>query len=478
MLHKVEDLWIHRFGKLYIPIKCRTKLVLECHRAAYSGHFGVDKTYAKLREDFWWPRMRQTVRQLLRSCHECQVVAPRTDAKYGLLKPLEIPDKCWEQVTLDLITGLPESARGNDSCVVFVDRLSKMVHYAPCSKTVDAPGMARLFVNEVVRLHGWPRVVISDRDPRFDSDFWRAVMAGSGTKLRMSTPYHPQTDGQTERANRTLLSMLRKFAVASGPGWEEQLPWLEFAYNDSQQCSTGYTPFFLNAGGRPHVPLRGLVTSALPHVPGDSPSGVEFSKRLSAALDLAKHNLREAQAKQKFYADRTRQPAPFKRGDEVLLDSGIFHFPELSHSKLSAKWYGPLRVMQADQDTVLLRTPLDKNFHARVHVSACKPYFRDEADPLPLLPDSQVDSENWEIQAIVGHRWTLNPRRKQFRVRFMHAPHNVPACDEWFASADLSADKLIRTYNRLVNSGAKFEDGVLLSGLQHAARVPHGRGPI
>ena len=134
--------------------------------------------------------------------------------------------------------------------------------------------------------------------------------------------------------------------------------------------------------------------------------------------------------------------------------------------------------MQADQDTVLLRTPMDKNFHAKVHVSACKLYHRDGSDPLPLLPDSQVDAENWEIKAIVGHRWSQDPRKKEFRVRFMHAPHNVPACDEWFSSADLSAGKLIRTYNQLIKGGAEFVDGVLMPGVQHAARGTHGRRSV
>ena len=204
--------------------------------------------------------MGQTVRKVLSSCHECQVVAPRAKGKFGLLCPIETPEHCWEQVTLDLITGLPVSKQGNDSCVVFVDRLSKMVHYAPCRKKIDAPGMASLFIREVVRHHGWPSVVISDRDPRFDADFWRAVLAGSGTELKMSTPYHPETDGQTERANRTLLQMLRKFAVPAGNTWEEELPWLEFAYNDSEQSSTGFAPFFLCTGRDPRVPLRNLVT--------------------------------------------------------------------------------------------------------------------------------------------------------------------------------------------------------------------------
>ena len=466
VLHEEEGLVWHRFGMLYMPSSLRNQVVMEAHRTAYSGHFGVDRVCAKLQETLWWPRMRQTISVMLSSCHECQVVAPRTKAKYGLLQPLEVPERCWEQVTLDLITGLPLSC-GYDSCTVFVDRLSKMVHYAPCRKSIDAPGMAELFVRDVVRLHGWPRVVISDRDPRFDSEFWRSVLAGSGTQLRMSTAYHPETDGQTERANRTLLSMLRKFAIASKSSWVSQLPWLEFAYNDSQHCGTGYTPFYLCTGSNPHVPLRGLVSKDAPSVPDDSPAGRVFARRLADALQVARSNLSLSQARQSFYANRTRRPSPIKKGDEVLLDSKVFHFPELQ-GKLTEKWYGPLPVISADKNTVLLRTPMDKDMHARVHVSGCKKYVRNADEPVHLLPDSQLDKENWELQAIVGHRWTENPRRKEFRVRFKHAPHNTPDYDEWFDSEHLNAGKLVKEYNKLVKQGFIFSDGLQIDpGLSH-----------
>ena len=142
--HEAEGLMWHRFGSLYLPLALRKLVVMEAHRSAYSGHFGVDRVCAKLRDTFWWPRMRQTGATLLASCHECEVVAPRTTSKFGLLKPSAIPETCWEQLTLDLITRLPVSEEGYDACVVFVDRLSKMVHYAPCTKKITAKGMARL----------------------------------------------------------------------------------------------------------------------------------------------------------------------------------------------------------------------------------------------------------------------------------------------------------------------------------------------
>ena len=333
--------------------------------------------------------------------------------------------------------------------------------------------MAQLFVRGVVRLHGWPKVVISDRDPRFDADFWRSVLKGSGTQLRMSTAYHPETDGQTERANRTLLAMLRKFAIDSDSHWVDQLPWLEFAYNDSKHCGSGYTPFFLVQGSNPHVPLRDLITVESPLVPDDSPAGQAFSQRLNSALLVARGNLELSQARQKYYSNRTRQPSPIKAGDEVLLDSSVFHFPELK-GKLSSKWYGPLRVISADEHTVLVRTPLDNDMHARVHVSGCKLYFRDPEEQKGALPDSQLDKDNWEIEAIVGHRFV--GKRKEFRCRFKYAPHNVPAHDEWFATSDLSANRLKKEYNSLLSRGVTFVDGVQVdAGVRHTAQRAGGQ---
>ena len=228
-LEATDGLYHHlMLGTLYVPKgagptgdRLRQLLIKECHSSAMSGHFGVDKVTALLQRDYFWPRMRRTVRAYIQSCHECQLCKPSHQKPYGLLHPLPIPDRCWQHVTMDMITALPPSPSGNDAVVVFVDRLSKLCHFAPCKKTITASGMADLLLREVIRHHGWPEAIISDRDPRFDADFWRALLDGSGTQLRMSTPYHPQTDGQTERANRTLLQMLRAFIKSvSGVEWE------------------------------------------------------------------------------------------------------------------------------------------------------------------------------------------------------------------------------------------------------------------
>ena len=129
----------------------------------------------------------------------------------GLLQPLPIPDRPWQQVSLDLITALPRSRNGHDAIVVFVDKLTKMVHYVATTTDVTAPQLALLFIREVCRLHGVPDSILSDRDPRFTASFWGSFWSQLGSKLVMSTAYHPQTDGQTERANRTLEEMLRAY---------------------------------------------------------------------------------------------------------------------------------------------------------------------------------------------------------------------------------------------------------------------------
>src|SRR5687767_14206503 len=123
---------------------------------------------------------------------------------FGLLSPLPIPTRCWEYVSLDFMTDLPRTRDGHDAIVVFVDKLSKMIHSIPTTTSVTAPKVADIFFKEVVAHHGVPTVLVSDRDPRFDSHFWGSLFTLLGTTLNMSTSRHPQTDGQTERANRTI----------------------------------------------------------------------------------------------------------------------------------------------------------------------------------------------------------------------------------------------------------------------------------
>ncbi|GJP82565.1 hypothetical protein CLOP_g12808, partial [Closterium sp. NIES-67] len=182
------------------------------------------------------------------SAHLASIIRPA-----GLLQPLEPPQRPWQHVTMDFVTGLPATETGNDAVLVVVDRLTKMAHFAPCRTTITAEDTAKLFISTVVRLHGLPSAIISDRDPKFTSDFWQETWAQYGTRLQFSFAYHPPTDGQTERTNQTMEQLIRT-NCPDPARWEEFLPMLEFSYNNAPSATTNPSPFFLNYGMDPIVP--------------------------------------------------------------------------------------------------------------------------------------------------------------------------------------------------------------------------------
>ena len=195
------------------------------------GHFGVKKTEDVLFTHFYWPRMRRDVERYVSRCTTCNKAKSRLNP-HGLYLPLPVPRAPWEDISMDFVLGLPRTKRGSDSVFVIVDRFSKMAHFIPCHKTDNASHIADLFFTEIVRLHGVPNTIVSDRDAKFLSHFWRTLWFKLGTKLLFSTTCHPQTDGQTEVVNHTLSTMLRAVLKDNLRLWEECLPHIEFAITE------------------------------------------------------------------------------------------------------------------------------------------------------------------------------------------------------------------------------------------------------
>ncbi|KAF1321798.1 reverse transcriptase, partial [Globisporangium splendens] len=230
----------------------RHRLLYEYHGSPSSGHLGREKTFLNLSRDYYWPHMYKWVRKYVRTCEVCQRVKP-SGSTQAPLRSLHVPSDSWKSVSMDFIFGLPRDKHGRNGILVFVDRFSKMVHLAPVSDKISAEKTAKVFVDVIFRLHGLPVEIVSDRDTRFTSKFWRALFGLLDTKLSMSTAARPETDGQTERVNRVLEDVLRSYAT-SFKEWSEFLPLAEFALNNSTHVSAGHSPFYVNYGIHPRVP--------------------------------------------------------------------------------------------------------------------------------------------------------------------------------------------------------------------------------
>jgi hypothetical protein len=189
----------------------RLSLLHDAHDSVIAGHFGFEKTYGHLRSRFFWPTMAKEVQQYIHTCESCQRNKPSNQLPAGLLQPLPIPDRPWQTITMDFVGPLPKTPRGFDSVTVFVDKLSKQVHFVASNTSDTASQVARIFFDNIFRLHGLPTTIVSDRDAKFTSRFWTELSRLLDVHLALSTAFHPQTDGQTERANRTLITMLRSF---------------------------------------------------------------------------------------------------------------------------------------------------------------------------------------------------------------------------------------------------------------------------
>ena len=363
---------------------------------------------------------------------------------------------------MDFITHLPKTRTRYDSLLVMVDYLTKMMVLRPTHGTATTVDIGWIFVDSVVRLHGLLKVIVSDRDKKSTNNFWKEVCRVMGTTLAMSLGFHPQTDGQTERANRSIEEMLRAYVGKRQNDWDDRLGMIEFAYNNLIHSSSGYTPFYL-------CYCRQLVSPAMLLSQVELKNGVvdSFLRQLEEDMAQAMENLKRAQEKQKRYVDKRRIELGLNIGDEVLLSNRNLQVQVVAgvSQKLGPLYYGPFTILEKLPSAYLLDLPPHMKVHPVFHVSQLKLYrkpkdsLRRYEKPDPIMTDA---SEEYEVEEILNHRKRRRSRKTTNEYSICWKGYPVHKMTSEPQENIANAPKKIAEYYGRIEGKASLKEGRML----------------
>ena len=395
-----EELWTY-FGKIYIPQQLRQEIFRKLHVEGPAAHPGIRSTISSIANDYYWPQLRQNINEWVKNCDVCQRMKIRNQKPHGTLKPIDPTPRPWGVVTTDLITGLP-LCQGYDAIWTATDKRGKIKHIAPTVSTLDTAGFAKLFLEHVWKHHGTSDKIISDRGPQMSSRSFKDICAKLGVELALSTAYHPQTDGQSERTNQEVEQALRTVVSYHQDDWVDWIPIIEFALNNRYHTGLKTTPFYANYGYHPQIGSLPRVQSAIESVDDFVKHIHEVQKQTSESLVKAAEDMK------KFY-DRHRNKTPeFEVGQKVLLDNSDLALNRPSR-KLSEKYSGPFEIIEkVGTHAYRLKLPLYwKNVHSVFNVSKLFPYREDPENPNfnPPPPDVIEGEPEWEVEEILDAKF-------------------------------------------------------------------------
>lgn len=399
-------------GLVYIPSGMRKEFVREQHSLPAHGHQGIEKTFDRLARDYYFPGMRKHIEKIVTECDTCNKSKANRHAPYGLLQPPPTPGKAWKSIAFDFIVKLPPSKEPMtgttyDSIWVVTDRLTKYGHFMPYKESSTAEDLAYSFLRTVVSQHGIPEEIISDRDKLFTSKFWKSLMAQLGANHKLSTAFHPQTDGQTERLNQTLEQYLRGYVNQQQKNWVELLPMAQFAYNSAKSEPTQVSPFFANHGYDPEAykqprkdETRAQGAMVLAH------KLQELHEQLAKDIDF--RNLKiMAQANKK----RSVGP-PLEKGDKVYLLRKHIKTKRPS-DKLDFKKLGPFEITEKiGPVNYKLRLPANSRLHPVFHVSLLEPAKGETPIAMETELQPENDMDEYEVERILDTRTTTSGQQE------------------------------------------------------------------
>lgn len=403
-------------GLLLVPEDedLRMELLKEIHESPAGGHYGWKKLLSITRRQYWFPKMISYMQRLIRNCHICKRSSSPRDTYHGILNPLPIPEQPWRDISLDFVTGLPE-VNGYNAILNVVCRLTKMRHFIPCKADgelgTSAEETAKLMLTHVWKHHGLFNTAVSDRGPQFVSELWTHLCKLLKIKPKLSTAFHPETDGQTENANKDMERYLRSYVNYLQDDWLEWLPSAEFAANNTESSAINTSPFFANYGFHPRMSFDFEPDNLAPGTPHNMiqrEKATVMATKMKEVWDFLQEELTVTQARMEDQANAHRIPAPrYETGDKVWLSTKNIRTKRPSR-KLDHKQEGPFTIIRkVGASSYELELPASVRIHPIFHSSLLR---LDTNDPLPgqVLPPPppvEVDGEpEWEVEQILDSR--------------------------------------------------------------------------
>jgi hypothetical protein len=414
-------------GLCYVPKRLQQEFLEMYHDGPVQGHPGTAKMLQWVQDRWYFPGMRQAIKEYVRRCDICRRNKHDRHAPYGLLQPLQVPTKPWQSVAMDFIVKLPPSAdpvtkEAYDGIMVVTDRFSKYGRFIPYRETWTAVDLAHVFLKNVVANHGLPEQLISDRDKLFTSNFWTALMQHLSVKHKMSTAYHPQTDGQTERLNQTLEQYLRHYVNTRHNNWVELLPLAQIAYNHSPTTTTGTSPFYANFGFEPKD------FTGTSEIIADNPVAALTAAELRDMHANLRLELMFCRQQMTKYANRKRLEGPtLKGGDKVYLLRRNIRSDKPT-KKLDAVKLGPFKILRKKGPVNYeLELPKRMRIHPVFHVSLLEPATPDATLQQDVRDiDPEIQEPVYQVDHIIRTRTVRG--QKQYLVRWEGYDHTE---DSW-----------------------------------------------
>jgi hypothetical protein len=424
--------------RLYVPEhdQLRQDLLYWHHDVPWCAHLGIGKTLELVKRQFWWPRMDIDIKQYIDTCYKCQANKPDRRNRRVPLTSLIPPSACWRIIGVDMIVDLPVSLGAEyNAIIVFMCHLSKMVRIIPTHTSLDAKGLAQLFIREIFPHYGMPLEIVSDRGTQWNNEFFQALCDEIGIKLKMSTAYHPQTNGLVERTNEVIATALRHFVAADQRDWPQYLPFIEFALNDMYRETIQSTAFRMNRICLPRNPFSALTQ--LVH------GKIQPKSELSGWMGMSKieDGQRTAlEAHERFsWARKCVHMAKDKmkeRHDRNVVDGHLYEVGQLVwlnirnisirhpslRQKLLPKFLGPLKILEIiGRSAVKLDLPTALRVHPTISVSLIKPFMARAGIAVPpIVINGELE---WELEAIINHnviksKKSSQPGLVEFKVRW------------------------------------------------------------